>query len=149
MRYLQVTLGYANYTQQRHEDELTLIFDKISVFREGVLQNIRTVIERVGAPCYQNPDNLSLTRKELPSGAFRVIYTPSIFFAQQHRETTIIAGLSRSHYTNLLPRKSKISITAAIQHRRTYSYLFLSPLSHPLSKRNKSPLDKSNLVYSS
>ena len=40
---LQVALGYANFTQKKHEDELTLIFDKFSVFQEGVFQNILTV----------------------------------------------------------------------------------------------------------
>ena len=40
-------MGDANCTQNRHEDELTLIFDKLSVFQEGFLQNIRTVKGRV------------------------------------------------------------------------------------------------------
>ena len=40
-------MGDANSTQQKHEDELTLIFDELSVFQEGVLQNMRTVTERV------------------------------------------------------------------------------------------------------
>ena len=40
---LQVALGDANVTQNRHEDELTSIFDKISVFQEGFFQNIRTM----------------------------------------------------------------------------------------------------------
>ena len=44
---LQVALGDSNFTKNRHEDELTLIFDKLSVFQEGVLQNIRTTTERV------------------------------------------------------------------------------------------------------
>ena len=35
----------ANYTQQNHEDELKLFFDKLSVFQEGVLQNMCTVTE--------------------------------------------------------------------------------------------------------
>ena len=43
----QAVLGDATFTQNSHEDELTLIFDKLYVFREGVLQNIRTVTERV------------------------------------------------------------------------------------------------------
>ena len=41
--YLQVVLGDAKFTQKNHEYELTLIFDKLSVFQEGVLQNIFTV----------------------------------------------------------------------------------------------------------
>ena len=40
-------MGDDNFTQNRHEDELTLIFDKLSVFQEGVLQKIRTVTEIV------------------------------------------------------------------------------------------------------
>ena len=47
VKELQVTLGDANFTQNRYEDELTLTFDKFSVFQEGVLQNIRTATERV------------------------------------------------------------------------------------------------------
>ena len=47
MRDLQITLVYSNSKQQNNENELTLIFDKLSVFQEGVLQNIYTVIERV------------------------------------------------------------------------------------------------------
>ena len=47
MKELQVTLGDDNFTQNRYEDELTLTFDKFSVFQEGVLQNIRTATERV------------------------------------------------------------------------------------------------------
>ena len=47
MKELQVTLGDANFTHNRYEDELTLTFDKFSVFQEGVLQNIRTATERV------------------------------------------------------------------------------------------------------
>ena len=43
----QAALGDATFTQNSHEDELTLIFDKLYVFQEGVLQNIRTVTERV------------------------------------------------------------------------------------------------------
>ena len=43
----QAALGDATFTQNSHEDEFTLIFDKLYVFREGVLQNIRTVTERV------------------------------------------------------------------------------------------------------
>ena len=34
----------------------------------------------LGAACYRNLDNLSLKRKELFWGAFRVLYTPIIFF---------------------------------------------------------------------
>ena len=34
---LQVALGDANVTNSRHEDELKLIFDKLSVFQEGVI----------------------------------------------------------------------------------------------------------------
>ena len=37
VRDLQVALGDANSTQQKHEDELTLIYDKFSEFQEGVL----------------------------------------------------------------------------------------------------------------
>ena len=44
---LQVAFGDANVTQNRHEDELTLIFDKLSVFQEGFLHNIHTMTERV------------------------------------------------------------------------------------------------------
>ena len=44
VRDLQVTLGDANCTQQKYEDELTLIFDKFSVLQEEVLQNICTGI---------------------------------------------------------------------------------------------------------
>ena len=44
---LWIVLGDTNVTHIRHEDELTLIFDKFSVFQEGVLQNICTVKERV------------------------------------------------------------------------------------------------------
>ena len=44
---IQVVLGDSNVTQNSHEGELTLIFDKLSVFQEGVLQNIRTTAERV------------------------------------------------------------------------------------------------------
>ena len=47
MRYLQVTLVDANCTHQKHEDELTIIFDKLSVLQEGVLRNMLTVTERV------------------------------------------------------------------------------------------------------
>ena len=47
VNYLQVALVYDKSSHNRHEDELTLIFDKFSVFLEGVLQNIRTVTERV------------------------------------------------------------------------------------------------------
>ena len=38
VRDLQVALGDVKSTQQKHEDELTLVFDKFSVFQEGVLQ---------------------------------------------------------------------------------------------------------------
>ena len=44
---LQVKLGVDKSTQNRHADDLTLIFDKLSVFQEGVLQKIRTVTEIV------------------------------------------------------------------------------------------------------
>ena len=37
VRDLQVALGDANSTQQKHEDELTLIYDKFYEFQEGVL----------------------------------------------------------------------------------------------------------------
>ena len=47
VRELQVALGNSNSTHNRHEDELTLIFDKFSVFPEGVLKSIRTLMERV------------------------------------------------------------------------------------------------------
>ena len=47
LRDIQVALVDANSKQQKHEDELTLIFDKLSVFQEGFLQNMRTVTERV------------------------------------------------------------------------------------------------------
>ena len=47
MKDLHAELGNANSTQNRHEDELISIFDKLSVLQEGVLQNIRTVTERV------------------------------------------------------------------------------------------------------
>ena len=47
MKELQSASGNVNYTQNRHEDELTLIFDKLSVFQEGVLQKIHTTMERV------------------------------------------------------------------------------------------------------
>ena len=40
---LRFALVDANFTHNRHVDELTLIFDHISVFQEGVLQNILTV----------------------------------------------------------------------------------------------------------
>ena len=38
VRDLQVALGDANFTQKKHEGKLTLIFDKLSVFQEGILQ---------------------------------------------------------------------------------------------------------------
>ena len=107
--------------------------DNLSLTRKDILS---------GDPCYRNYNNLSPTRKEISSGAFRVLYTPIIFFGLQHREIIIIAGLNRSHYKTLLPGKSKLTITAVIQHRRTYRYLFLSPLLHPSAKRNNSPLEK-------
>ena len=44
---LQVALVNDNFTQNRREDELTSIFDKLAVFQEGVLQNIHTVTEIV------------------------------------------------------------------------------------------------------
>ena len=44
---LQVSLGNTNSTQNMHEYELAIVFDKLSVFQEGILQNIRTVIDRV------------------------------------------------------------------------------------------------------
>ena len=44
---LQVAFGDANVTQNRHEDELKLIFDKLSMFQEGFLHNIHTMTERV------------------------------------------------------------------------------------------------------
>ena len=39
---VEVSLGCIG-RRYRHEDELTLIFDKISVFQEGFFQNIRTM----------------------------------------------------------------------------------------------------------
>ena len=47
VKYLQVALGGANFTQIKHEDEFTMIFDQLSVLQEGVLQNIRTMTQRV------------------------------------------------------------------------------------------------------
>ena len=47
VKELQVELADATFTQDNQEDELELIFDKLSVFQEGVLQNICTVKERV------------------------------------------------------------------------------------------------------
>ena len=44
---IQVALRDSDITQNIHEDELTLIFGKFSVFQEGVLQIIPTVMERV------------------------------------------------------------------------------------------------------
>ena len=44
---LQVALGDDNFTYNRHEDELTLTFDKFFVFQEGFFQNIRTIAEIV------------------------------------------------------------------------------------------------------
>ena len=44
---LQVALGDANFTQKYHEYELSSFFDKLSIYQEGVLQNIRTMTERV------------------------------------------------------------------------------------------------------
>ena len=53
---IQVASGGANFTQKKHEDELTLVFDKISFFQEGVLQHIPTVMDRV-----DNMDDSTLT----------------------------------------------------------------------------------------
>ena len=47
MKDLQISLGDTNVTHNRHEDELTLIFNKLSMFQEGVLYKNRTVTERV------------------------------------------------------------------------------------------------------
>ena len=47
MKEIQVVLEDATFTKNRHKKELTLIFDKFSVFQEGVLQNIRAMMERV------------------------------------------------------------------------------------------------------
>ena len=47
MKEIQVTLEDATFTHNRHKDELTLIFDKLFMFQEGILHNIRTVIDRV------------------------------------------------------------------------------------------------------
>ena len=47
MRDIQVALGDVNYKQQNNEDELKLIFEKFSMFQEGVLQKILTATERV------------------------------------------------------------------------------------------------------
>ena len=47
MKDIQVALGDTNFTQNRYKDELILIYGELSVFQEGVLQNIRTVTERV------------------------------------------------------------------------------------------------------
>ena len=47
VKYPQASLEDANFTQIKHEDEFTLIFDKLSVFQEGVIQNICIVAERV------------------------------------------------------------------------------------------------------
>ena len=48
MKDPQVALGDTNVKQNMHEDKLTLIFDKFSLFQEEVLYNICTVMERVG-----------------------------------------------------------------------------------------------------
>ena len=40
VKYLWVALVNANCTKNRHEDELTLTFDKFSLFQEGVLRKI-------------------------------------------------------------------------------------------------------------
>ena len=37
-----------HFTQNRHKDELTLTFDRFSMFQKGVIQNIRTVMQIVG-----------------------------------------------------------------------------------------------------
>ena len=42
---LKAALGDANSTQNRYEDELTLIFDKLSVLQEGFIHNIHTMTE--------------------------------------------------------------------------------------------------------
>ena len=47
MKEIQVVLEDATFTKNRHKEELTLIFYKFSVFQEGVLQNIRAMMERV------------------------------------------------------------------------------------------------------
>ena len=47
VRDIQVALGDVNYKQQNNEDELKLIFEKFSMFQEGVLQKILTATERV------------------------------------------------------------------------------------------------------
>ena len=47
VKELQAALGYANFTHNSNKDELKLNFDKFSVFQEGFLQKIRTVMEIV------------------------------------------------------------------------------------------------------
>ena len=47
MKDIQVALGDTNVSKNRHAYELTLIFDKLSVFQEGVIHNIRTITEMV------------------------------------------------------------------------------------------------------
>ena len=42
----QVTSEDADLTQNRHEDQLILIFDKLSMFQEGIPHKIRTVTDR-------------------------------------------------------------------------------------------------------
>ena len=44
---IQAAFGDSTFIQNRHEDELTKTIDKLSVFQEGVLYNIRTLMERV------------------------------------------------------------------------------------------------------
>ena len=40
-------MGNSNFEQKNYDDELILIFDKFSVFQEGVLHNILIVTDRV------------------------------------------------------------------------------------------------------
>ena len=44
---IQAALVDSTFIQNRHEDELTKTIDKLFVFQEGVLHNIRTLTERV------------------------------------------------------------------------------------------------------
>ena len=40
-------MGDENFTHKKYEDELTLIFDNLSMFQEGVFHNTVIVTERV------------------------------------------------------------------------------------------------------
>ena len=46
-RVIQVAMFDAKFSQKKHENELTFVFDKLSMFQEGVLQNIHTLTERL------------------------------------------------------------------------------------------------------